>query len=187
MMNMFDVSYLLLWGVVALQTYYIVQIGRRKQVRQANPQQDPTLVHEHHGVPAGASFPQLLFDTINHGFIDIAQMKKTGFLIAFISVGCDQCKLVYPILKRFQEAGHDIQIIMLMQGSPDEIQHVIHQWQMTMPVVPIQLEDMARLQTGYYPFIYYLSSSAVVQTKSIINFEEQLNLLVKQGQLKVAV
>lgn len=111
-----------------------------------NPQQGPALVHEHHGVPAGDVFPQLQFEAINHGFIDIAQMKKTGFLIAFTSVGCDQCKLVYPILKRFQEARHDIQIIMLMQGSPDEIKNLIGQWQLTMPVVPIILEDMARLK-----------------------------------------
>ncbi|MEQ7049188.1 hypothetical protein ABN764_00840 [Paenibacillaceae sp. P-4] len=186
MEQVFNISYLALWIIVTLQTYYIVQIGKKRNIQQANTNQGPVLVHEHHGVPAGELFPQLQFDSINQGSIDLKSMTKTGFLIAFTSVSCDQCKLVYPILKRFYQLRPDIEIILMMQGNDFDVEKIINQFQLTMPIVPIIPSDMARLQTGYYPFIYYLSSAAEVRTKSIINFEEQLNLLVEKGQMKVA-
>lgn len=185
-MSIFDISYIALWFIVALQTYYIIQIGKKKSVQPVNTNQGPTLVHEHHGVPKGERFPQLQFNSIHHGPIDMTQMQKSGFIIAFTSVGCDQCKLVYPLLKRFNERRADIQIILLMQGSHEDIANNIEQHQLEMPVVPIETSDMSRLQTGYYPFLYYLTSNAEVRTKSIINFEEQLQLLVEQGQMKEA-
>lgn len=186
MSNLFVISYITLWAIVTFQTYYIIQLGR-KTIKQHEVDPDiSTLVLEDHGAASGEMFPQTKFQTMHHGVIDIMRIRKTGHLIAFTSVGCDKCKLVYPLLVNLSKARQDLSIILLMDGNSEDIVKTIETYQISMPVVPIVSEDIQRLQTKYFPFIYYLSSNGVVKTKALINYQEQLDTLVRKG-MKEAV
>ncbi|UNK17246.1 thioredoxin family protein [Paenibacillus sp. N3/727] len=187
-MSIFDISYLVLWAIIAVQTYYIVQIGKKKVVTTANNQMEFSLVEENHGIAKGKVFPQQQFDSINHGSFDLQRTRKSGgYLVAFTSVRCASCKLVYPLLKNFHEQHTDVQVVVLMQGDEESILQNIQDYELNMPVVQIAPSDMQRLETGHYPFFYYLDSTTQVRTKSIINHEGQLKRLVEEGRLKTAV
>ncbi|MFD3259697.1 hypothetical protein ACE3MQ_13895 [Paenibacillus lentus] len=143
----------------------------------------PTLLKEDHGVPKGQVFNKLQFESVNQGNIDLTKIRKNGFLIALTSLGCDQCKPLYPILENFHRQHADLQLILMTVGLEEEVINNIHKFQLTMPVVAITTADMKMMQTGYFPFIYYLSPRAEVLTKSLVFDEEQFALLLERGMI----
>lgn len=183
-MNLFNLSYLVLWVIVALQSYFIIQLGRNKLYMQ-NREADngPTLLKEEHGIPKGQVFSKQQFQSVNKGIIDLTKIRANGFLIALTSLGCDQCKPLYPILENYHRQNADIQLILMTVGLEEEVISNIHKFQLTMPVVPITTADMKAMQTGYFPFMYYLSPRAEVLTKSLVFDEEQFALLLERGMM----
>ncbi|MGG3282406.1 TlpA family protein disulfide reductase [Paenibacillus solani] len=180
-MSLFQISYLVLWFIVVMQTYLLIQVSKTKQARPIKVENnDYTLIHEDHGIPQGERFPQMQFRTVNKGSINLNRIPANGgFLIAVTSLSCNQCKVTYPILEKYNKKFHSLQIIVLSEGQEEDVIQNMHNYQLTMPVVPIS--DISEYQTSYAPFFYYLSPQGEVIAKSVILEEEQLLMLLNKG------
>lgn len=181
-MNLFNVSYAFLWAMVALQSYFIIQLGRKLQVVKKKEGADPILIEEDHGIPKRAVFPQFRFESLNKGLVDLKQIakQKEGFLIAFTDANCSSCKELYPVLERFHRDNPQFQSLILMVGQHPEVVDIINQYQISIPVTPIDLTISLEFGTHIYPFVYYLSPQGEVIAKSIVQRRETLNALLAQ-------
>ncbi|WP_028594299.1 redoxin domain-containing protein [Paenibacillus assamensis] len=188
MNSFFIISYVMLWAIVLVQSYFMVQAARAAKKARETPVLSPEetisrIMRGDHGVSKGRLFPQLQFETVQHGRIDLANNSKKGAIIAFASTSCEQCKLIYPIIKQFDQERQDISIMMLIDGPFNQVAAAIEKYDIPVPVTQITKEDMARLETGFFPFVYYLNERGEVQTKGVVNVHEQLELLVEKGQM----
>ncbi|MFD0586500.1 TlpA family protein disulfide reductase [Paenibacillus sp. GCM10027627] len=187
MSSVFSLSYLLLWIIVLVQSYYLIKSARAAKAIRDMPPPSPEemmskIMRGDHGVIKGRLFPQLEFETVHHGRINLSKTSKKGSIIAFASTGCEQCKMIYPILKQFSQERDDVSIMMLMDGPEAQVAATIEKYNIPVPVTPITKADMTRLETGFFPFVYYLNHKGEVETKGVVNLQEQLELLVTKGQ-----
>ncbi|MNG11137.1 Thiol-disulfide oxidoreductase ResA [compost metagenome] len=123
--------------------------------------------------------------SVNMGEIHLKR-QHSGTLVAITSVACDVCKDVYPFLVRFHAKHKDVQMIVMMIGEREPVLETIQQFGMTMPIVQITGMDFRKFQTGYIPFVYYVNQDGRVRAKSVVSYEEQLYLLLNNGQEKKA-
>ncbi|MGM1048876.1 hypothetical protein SAMN05661091_5714 [Paenibacillus uliginis N3/975] len=179
-MNLFNLSYAFLWAIIALQSYFIIQFGRKLQAAKSTADAGPGLIEEDHGLPKRALFPQFQFESVNKGLIDLKQLgkQKHGFLIAFTDAKCTSCKELYPVLERFHQQSPQFQSLILMVGQEPDVVEIINQYGLTVPVMPI--DSPTSFQTGIFPFVYYLSPKGEVIAKSVVQYREQLNALLQQ-------
>ncbi|GKU78185.1 hypothetical protein [Paenibacillus sp. L3-i20] len=176
-MTLFNLSYAFLWAIIALQSYFIIQLGRKLQSK-VQSEDAHHLIEEDHGIPQRALFPQFQFETVNKGFIDLQHLdkQKHGFLIAFTDATCSSCKELYPILERFHQQNPHFQSLILMIGQQPEVKEIINQYELTVPVTTI--DTAASYETGIFPFVYYLSPKGEVIAKSVVQRRETLNALI---------
>jgi len=179
-MNLFNLSYAFLWAIIALQSYFIIQLGRKSQVVNNTEDSWPSLIEEDHGLPKRALFPQFKFESVNKGLIDLTQLdkQKHGFLIAFTDANCSSCKDLYPVLERFNQQNPHFQSLILMIGQPTEVSEIINQFELTVPVTLI--DSAISFDTHFFPFVYYLSPVGEVIAKSVVQRRETLNTLIAQ-------
>lgn len=180
-MNLFNISYAFLWAMIALQSYFIIQLGRKVQAANRPTNVLPGLIEEDHGLPHGVLFPQLEFETVNKGPIDLKQLHepKRGFLVAFTDAKCSSCKSLYPLLEKFNKRNPQFQPLILMLGQQLDVQEIVTQFQLTIPVANIATP--IPFDTGIFPFVYYLTPQGEVITKSVVQHKEQLDALLAQS------
>lgn len=182
----------LLWLVVLAVAVLIMQLNRKvSQLLITVQQTAPTiempkqiLVQDTHGVPHGEPFPELEFTDVLGQQVSLVQPDTQGVLVAFTSVGCDMCKNLYPQLLRFLKRNPQFGSLMFMEGQAGQLGTVIADYNLTMPVIRVTGEDMRRLDTGFFPFVYFLDPDGRVISKSLVNFEDQLDLLVNVKPLQ---
>jgi len=179
-MNLFNLSYAFLWVMVALQSYFIIQLGRKIQASKEQAPPLPGLIEEDHGLPHGLRFPQLHFETVNKDSIDLRQLReqKLGFLIAFTDAKCSSCKSLYPVLEKFNKRNPHIQPLILMIGQQPDVIEIIKQYELSIPVANIA--SPTPFETGIFPFVYYLTPQGDVIAKSVVQHREQLEALLTQ-------
>lgn len=185
MMDFFMISYLLLWIIVAYLSHLLIQVQRKLnlQAQQAQGPPGPShpLLQENHGVPSGEIFPKLDFISVNKGNISLNKPSRKNVIVAFTSLGCDKCKFLYPLLEQRYRQNQEIEFVIFCEGPSEAVQNHAQLLQLSVPVIQIHLDDMKTYETNYFPFVYYLTSEAEVILKSIVLFEEQLDLLIKKG------
>ncbi|GKU77799.1 hypothetical protein [Paenibacillus sp. L3-i20] len=179
-MTLFNLSYAFLWAIIALQSYFIIQLGRKIQAVKIPAETMPHLIEEDHGLAKRTLFPQFQFETVNKGIIDLAVLdkQKHGFLVAFTDAKCSSCKELYPVLERFQQQSPHFQALILMIGQQPEVTEIINQYELTVPVTT--LESSLSFETRIFPFVYYLSPKGEVIAKSVVQRRETLNALIAQ-------
>ena len=186
------ISFGLLWVVVAVIAYTLVAIHGKVSTLLAlsnhpSPQeQSIKLYQEDHGVPKGELFPERVFQSRQGNELHLNSPGQTGTFLFFTSSSCSTCKAFYPIANRFIKSNPQYRYIFLINGSEDEIDEITALFDHRIDTVGSTPEHMLSLQTGYVPFAYYLDQEGKVVSKSLINFEEQLYLMVDMISRKAA-
>ncbi|MBH5316291.1 thioredoxin family protein [Paenibacillus sp. GSMTC-2017] len=178
-------TYPILLVIVLLQSQYLIHSEREAKALNDRPFISPgelmsQITRGDHGVENGKFFPRLLFKTLAHGKFNLAGSHKHGSIVAFASAGCEQCKLIYPILNQFVKDRIDIDILILLEGSRQQALAAIEKYNISIPVTPITKKDMELLETGFYPYVYVLIKRGQVQTKGAVNVLH-LKLMVEKG------
>ncbi|CAM3640668.1 hypothetical protein [Marinicrinis lubricantis] len=186
MNSVFLISYALLWCIVGLLLYLVLHLQKRIQNLRTQPtaaakQNAPILFEENHGIPKGHPFPALTFTTYDDQPFELSPKKQPqGSLIAFTSVDCSSCNALYEQLKSFRSKQPQYHIQIMMNGELEQIQQKVRNFHLDFPVIPYKPEDKEVYQTRITPFVYYINSEGRVVAKSVINYEDQLELLVSR-------
>jgi len=171
-MSLFYLSYLLLWMVCAMLTYFVVKLMRSGP----NPM-SKTLMKQDHGLTHGSLFPKQYWKEIEG--IAPQSITHKGVVILVTSAKCGACQSVYPQIPLFQKQFPQYQVILLMEGESEIIEQAKEKYEIIVPVVPMTVEALKKeLETSMFPFGYHVSSEGQVVSKGLIFGMEQLKPLI---------
>ncbi|GFN33319.1 TlpA family protein disulfide reductase [Paenibacillus xylaniclasticus] len=177
LLSMLCVIMIALVVLVVMMNQRLRMMSQTARPMQPEPQQT-MLFEEHHGVPHETIFPELEFTDKDGQAVSLVQPDKQGVLAIFTSAGCSTCKMLYKPLMHFLSVNPQLGAVLLLNGSPQELNSIAKEYEITIPIVMVSSDDMARMQTRYTPFVYYLTPDGRVISKSVINYEDQLAYLI---------
>ncbi|MBA9085704.1 hypothetical protein FHR92_002171 [Fontibacillus solani] len=177
-MDIFNISYVVLWIVVIIVAYGVVTVlNGAIKIRS-------TLYEQHEGLPQGVPFPLDGRVPFNAKPVSLTNHGKIATLVFLTSSGCLACKKLYPAINDLQKRMPLYQYLVMMSGTEEEVQVIMKDYEIQAPV--IRVDNFKDLQTPFVPFGYYVSEDGTIRAKGIVNNEFHAQALISSGDRRIS-
>lgn len=170
------VSNVLIWIALFLTIRIVIVVMKTKEVSvQQSNQTD--LLEESHGYDVNELFPEIEVKTLSGQSLTIVGSQKNSILLYSLA-GCKPCKGMYKFVNDYVEKNKDVQVILFIVGTDYEIEDIVDQYQLEVPIVPISPDDYDDQRTKIFPFGYFVSKEGFVVKKGVISREKEMDILL---------
>ena len=132
------------------------------------------------GLEIGAKAPDFTLPDVEGRMVSLKDFVGRKVLLEFSSTRCPACKELYPDLKAFSEQSRDVQLVMICEGSADEVRRLAGEF--GLPVLMWEDSVTRDYRVPGVPFFYVIDDEGVVINKGFANSLEQLKELVRAGK-----
>ncbi|MCY7487448.1 TlpA family protein disulfide reductase [Paenibacillus alvei] len=166
--ELMKISIILLWLIIILKIH-VEQIEKKRE-KKFN-----SLAGKETGLNINDPFLISEDISVENRRILNEQVEK---IVLFTSPTCSACSEIYPVLNKIKNDLNEIEII-LFSIAQDEIlvQDIVEKYDIKIPVIRINLDELMKYKVKYYPFGYYLSEANNIISKGIVTNEEEIRLL----------
>ncbi|WP_409345524.1 TlpA family protein disulfide reductase [Paenibacillus sp. MBLB4367] len=130
------------------------------------------------GFAYGTVFPKLRLQTFLGEDVSLSSKNIKGSVVAFTAVSCDACNTLYPSISSFLKSRPGFQMTIMMVGNAEDVSQKAAHYDISVPVVRLQHEQLEEFGVKGFPFAYYLSPEGKVLSKGIVNSGEHLSILI---------
>ena len=131
------------------------------------------------GLSIGSSAPDFTLKDLSDKQITLRDYLGQKVLLVFFSTSCPACKEFWPDLKTFSQTNSDLKILLITQGSIEEIKLFMDEGITNMVVLQSDPTVEQQFKIPGTPFIYLLSSEQEVE---FAGFSDELQTV--QSHLK---
>lgn len=132
----------------------------------------------HEGLSSGVVAPAFALKTLNGNEVSLEGYAGSRVLLVFVATQCGACERVYPMLRQLSETRGDWEVLMVSEGSAEEILAIMESQQLFFPVAPWN-EDLARAyQVAGTPFCTVIDESGRVTGSGFVTNRQNLDALL---------
>lgn len=179
MSGIWVVSYVLLWGLVAV--LIVLAIGLLKQLGEVQLTLGgrPSVLMTEDGVPLGEGAPRLATGPRELGPNFPPEGQKA--VVLFLATTCSPCQKLVPALNDFWiTEKRSLAIYTFCVGSREEVDEFGKQFSVRFPLIPDPDGVVAaRFQHQRTPFGYLVDEGGIVRMKGVVNDRSMLAALAE--------
>jgi hypothetical protein len=108
-----------------------------------------------------------------------------GTILLLSVYGCSSCAQLYPNINSIADEFNEYQVAAIMIGTQKEIDHIIKEHKIRIPVHRLEMHQMGNYGTFTFPFCYILSNEGIILNKGHVQtVSEVAKLLPQQNQVR---
>lgn len=184
MSDLATASYLLLWIVVAVQTFLLLGALRQLGLIQLRLGSDSGILITPEGLERGAMAPAFEAEVLTGQVVRRTDFLGRRLLLVFISPSCVSCKQLIPHLNAiYDEYRHDVDVLAVCNGSRGSCSKFARLYGIRPSVVSDLANSIASdFGTSATPFAFLLDEQGRVLIRGIANDWTQLErMLAEEG------
>lgn len=170
------VSYVLLWGLVAMLVLTLTAVLRELALIRRRLGPDPGALATQDGPRIGTAAPRLNAVDLDGRNVDVGEGTA---LALFLSVTCDVCHLLLPQLERFQRRPDPPRVFAVVRGPLTDVREMVAPYELGNCAVIADsdgaISSLFAIQTT--PYGLALDGAWTVRSKGIVNNADHLDAL----------
>ena len=169
------ISYVVLWGVVAVLAVVVVALARQIGTLHLRLGPRGALEIDDEGPPLGEAIEPIAVTTVDGAHVVLGGDPEAQLLL-FVSPGCDVCRQVLPSIDAVARGAELVPVVITDTGE-EQTSAIFGAKRGRAPLVA-SLEACEALEIPGTPYVLILDDYGVVQAKGTVNNMEQVEGLV---------
>lgn len=169
------ISYVVLWGVVAVLAVVVVALARQIGTLHLRIGPRGALEIDEEGPPLGEAIDPIEVTGVDGDDVVLGGEHRAQLLL-FVSPGCDVCRQVLPSIEAVARGGELAPVVITDTGE-EQTSAAYGRKRGSAPLVA-SLEACEALEVPGTPYVLILDEHGVVQAKGTVNNMEQMEGLV---------
>jgi methylamine dehydrogenase accessory protein MauD len=176
-MDLFLVSYLVLWFTVGVLTVVLLALTREVALLRLQLGPEPGALATKDGPKIGADAPPLQGALLAGGKISRAANSRPA-LVLFISPGCGPCRELLPHVRKFARGRKDIDLYLVSQSDLANARALAEAYEIVTPVVvDPDLAISRQFRVERTPYGLAMDGDWVLRSKGVTNTVDHLEAL----------